>query len=64
MSKLIGVYDVSPQMMWTGNFFKAQGVDIQKIILMQDNKSSILLAENSQAKTHQAYWNSLFLHQG
>ena len=42
-SELIGVYDVLPQMVWTGHFLKAQGVDVRKIILMQDNKSAILL---------------------
>ena len=45
-AKLIGVYDILPQLMWTSNFMRAQGMNLRKVVLMQDNTSTILL-ENS-----------------
>jgi hypothetical protein len=47
-SELIGVYDVMPQIIWTGYFLKAQGLDVVESILYQDNMSSILLEKNGR----------------
>ena len=47
-AKLIGVYDALPQMIWAGNILQAQGLDIGKVVLKQDNMSSILLASNER----------------
>ena len=50
-AKLIGVYDIMPQLVWTGNFMQAQGMDIRKVVLMQDNTSTILLENNGRASS-------------
>ena len=42
-AELISVYDIMPQLVWTGNFMRAQGMDIRKVVLMQDNTSTVLL---------------------
>ena len=47
-AELIGVYDMMPQLVWTGNFMLAQGINIKKVVLMQDNTSAILLGHNGQ----------------
>ena len=50
-AELIRVDDVMPQMVWVANFLHAQGVNLQCVILMQDNMSSILLEKNAQASS-------------
>ena len=50
-TELIGVYDIMPQLVWTGNFMQAQGIDIQKVVLMQDNSSTILPENNGRASS-------------
>ena len=45
-AELIGVYDIMPQLVWTGNFMQAQGMNLRKVVLMQDNISTILLENN------------------
>ena len=45
-SKVVGVHDVLPQVMWTVRFLCEQGMDLCETILYQDNMSSILLAKN------------------
>ena len=45
-AELIGVDDVMAQVVWTINFLGAQGVEISKNILYQDNKSAMLLERN------------------
>jgi hypothetical protein len=47
-SELVGLYDVLPQILWTRNFLDAQGYSVQDTIVHQDNKSTILLAENGR----------------
>jgi hypothetical protein len=41
-----------PQILWTLYFLEAQGYKVDKNILYQDNKSSILLETNGGATTH------------
>ena len=50
-AELIGINDMMPQLIWTGNFMLAQGIDIKKVVLMQDNMSAILLGHNSQSSS-------------
>jgi hypothetical protein len=45
-TELVGADDVSTMILWTKNFLEAQGVSIEKNILLQDNKSTILLETN------------------
>ena len=45
-SKIIGVSEYLPFHIWTVNFMKSQGYNIDKKILYQDNKSAILLERN------------------
>jgi hypothetical protein len=47
-AELVGVDDASNQMLWTKLFLEEQGVQIEKNILYQDNKSSILLEKNGK----------------
>jgi hypothetical protein len=50
-SEVIGVHDVLPQMVWTRNFLKHQGVDMEDMVLHQDNMSSILLERNGRGSS-------------
>ena len=50
-SKLIGVHDVLPQILWTSHFLNAQGYGVKCTVLKQDNKSSILLERNGRASS-------------
>jgi hypothetical protein len=47
-AELVGVDDASVMILWTKLFMEAQGCDIQKNILYQDNKSTILLETNGK----------------
>ena len=47
-SKLIGIDDAIPSIMWLMYFIKAQGYDVTHNILYQDNKSTILIATNGR----------------
>ncbi len=42
-SKLVGVGDMMPIMLWTRYFLLSQGYGIVENLMLQDNKSSILL---------------------
>ena len=46
--ELVGADDASQMILWTKLFMEAQGYDIHKNILYQDNKSTILLLENGK----------------
>ena len=50
-AELIGVYDILPQLVWTGNFMQAQGMNLRKVVLMQDNTTTILLENNGCASS-------------
>ena len=47
-SELVGVDDISTMILWTKLFLKHQGYEIEKNIIYQDNKSTILLEENGR----------------
>ena len=48
-AELIGADDVMSPLLWTKQFLEAQGIEVQENILHQDNKSTILLAENGRS---------------
>ena len=47
-AEIVGVDDIAPKIFWTKLFMEAQGYGVQKNILFQDNKSSILLETNGR----------------
>ena len=47
-AELVGVDDISIMILWTRFFLEHQGYDIEKNIIYQDNKSSILLETNGR----------------
>jgi hypothetical protein len=47
-AELVGADDLSVMILWTKLFMEAQGYDIEKNILYQDNKSTILLETNGK----------------
>ena len=47
-SELVGIADILGMMMWCKYFMEAQGYTIDSNILYQDNKSTILLANNGR----------------
>ena len=47
-AELVGADDVATLILWTKHFMEAQGYNIKKNILYQDNKSAILLEENGR----------------
>ena len=47
-AELVGADDMSTLILWTKLFMEAQGYEIKKNILYQDNKSTILLEENGK----------------
>ena len=50
-SELVSLYDVMPQILWTRYFLEAQGYGVKESIVHQDNKSTILLAENRKGSS-------------
>ena len=48
-SKIVGVHDCSPQVMWTKYFLQNQELNVDTSFFYQDNKSAILLAKNGCA---------------
>ena len=49
-AELVGVDDISGQLLWTNYFLKEQGYNF-KTLLMQDNKSTKLLLEYGRASS-------------
>ena len=47
-SEVVGVHDIAPQIIWTANFLRAQGLQVKESCLYQDNVSSILLEKNGR----------------
>jgi len=50
-SELVGVDDMMPIVVWSRYFLMAQGYGVTQNILLQDNKSSILLEKNGRASS-------------
>ena len=47
-AELVGIDDAATMILWTKLFLEAQGYDVKKNILYQDNKSAILLETNGK----------------
>jgi hypothetical protein len=43
-SKLVGVDDMMPSILWTRYFLDAQGYKVNDNVIFQDNKSTMLLS--------------------
>ncbi len=50
-SELVGVDYVLPMVLWVPLFLKEQGYDVEENLVLQDNKSTILLAKNGKASS-------------
>ena len=50
-AELVAIYDAMAQILWTRHFLAAQGEPVPVTIIYQDNKSTILLAENGKASS-------------
>ncbi len=50
-SELVGVNDMMPIILWTRYFLLSQGYGVVENLLLQDNKSSILLERNGRASS-------------
>ncbi len=50
-SKLVGVDDMMPSILWSRYFLKAQGYQVRDTVIFQDNQSSILLERNGKASS-------------
>ena len=47
-AELVGADDAATMILWTGLFMEQQGYPLSKNILLQDNKSVILLENNGK----------------
>ncbi len=50
-SELVGVNDMMPIILWTHYFLLSQGYGVIENLLLQDNRSSILLEQNGRASS-------------
>ena len=50
-AELVAVDDATGQVLWTRHFLAAQGQPVPTTIIYQNNKSTILLAENFRASS-------------
>ena len=50
-AELVGADDVMSQMVWTRNFLLAQGFEVKRNVLFQDNQSAMLLERNGIASS-------------
>jgi len=46
-AELVAIDDAIGQVLWTRHFLAAQGIAVPSMTIYQDNKSTILLAENA-----------------
>ena len=51
ISELMGVYESSPQVLWTKSFLRNQGFHVNEATLYQDNQSAMLLEGNGHASS-------------
>ena len=58
ISKLIGVHEASPQVLWTKAFLQNQGSKVNKTTLYQYNMSAMLLKKNDRASISSRKKNS------
>jgi hypothetical protein len=48
-SELVAVNDLMPSILWTRQFLEAQDYGVKENVILQDNKSAILLEKNRKA---------------
>jgi hypothetical protein len=59
-TEIVGADDFVPSICWTRYFMKAQGYGVKDIILLQDNKNSILLEKNGTSSKRTKHINIRF----
>lgn len=47
----MAVDDGLPGVLWTANFMRAQGYDLEEVVVMQDNQSTMLLETRGKASS-------------
>lgn len=50
-SELVAVDDLMPSILWTRQFLEAQDYNVRENVILQDNKSAILLEKNGKASS-------------
>ena len=50
-SELVAVDDLMPSILWTRQFLEAQDYGVRENVILQDNKSAILLEKNGKASS-------------
>jgi Reverse transcriptase (RNA-dependent DNA polymerase) len=50
-SELVAVDDLMPSILWTRHFLESQGYGIRENVILQDNRSAILLENNGKASS-------------
>jgi len=56
-AELVGIDDAMRQVLWTRHFLAAQGEYVPTTTIYQDNKSTIVLAENGKASSSKRMWH-------
>ena len=56
-SELVGVDNMMPIVVWSHYFLMAQGYRVTQNLLLQDNKSSMLLEKNGRASSGKRTWH-------
>jgi hypothetical protein len=59
-SELVGVDDMMPIIIWTRHFLLSQGYGIIENLLLQDNRSSIILEQNGGPRVASARGTLIF----
>ena len=50
-AELVGVSDALPQVVWSRNFLRDQGYQVNESIIYQDNQSTIRICNNGRASS-------------
>ena len=56
-SELVGVNNMMPIVVWSRYFLMAQGYGVTQNLLLQDNRSSMLLEKNGRASSGKQTWH-------
>ena len=56
IAELVAVHQFLPKVPWTPLFLSAQGRDVEENVVLQDNKSAILLEENGKRSSGKRTW--------
>jgi len=61
-AELVGIDNAMGQVLWTCHFLAAQGEYVPTTTIYQDNKSTILLAENFEQQMHASFERKILFH--